>query len=200
MPSKRITVNCAQCGTPIIRFPSQATSKRVFCSRECSQRAQRRRVACTCFRCGKIFERWESAARNAEKHFCSRTCQAASRSGELNPNWNGGSFVRPDGYVAVRTDGGGYVLEHRLVMEQSLGRYLTKDEVVHHIDGDKERNDIENLQLLTPSEHTLLHLSEIEWSRNHRQCIVCGTVDTPHKGHGMCCQCYQRQRRSRASD
>lgn len=47
--------------------------------------------------------------------------------------------------------------EHRYVMEQFLQRKLTKNEVVHHIDEDKTNNDIENLQVLTRSEHSRLH-------------------------------------------
>lgn len=39
-----------------------------------------------------------------------------------------------------------YVLEHRIVMENYLGRILDTNEVVHHIDGNKKNNSIENFQ------------------------------------------------------
>ena len=47
----------------------------------------------------------------------------------------------------------GYMLEHRLVMEEELGRYLTKEERVHHIDGDKINNNPENLYITTRAGH-----------------------------------------------
>lgn len=42
----------------------------------------------------------------------------------------------------------GYVLEHRLVMEQHLGRFLTENEVIHHKDGVRDNNELSNLQLM----------------------------------------------------
>lgn len=51
----------------------------------------------------------------------------------------------------------GYVLLHRLIMENHIGRLLRENEVVHHIDGNKINNKIENLMLLTNSEHSRLH-------------------------------------------
>lgn len=67
------------------------------------------------------------------------------------------------GYVFVilhghpMSDSRGRVLEHRFVMSKHLGRIIGKDEVVHHIDGDRKNNSIENLELMTRPEHTRIH-------------------------------------------
>ena len=85
--------------------------------------------------------------------------------GSSNKNWRGGKRKAGEGgnYIAIfnplHPSAGKlrHVLEHRLVMEQKLGRILLKDEVVHHINGNKKDNRAENLLLLTQSEHKKLH-------------------------------------------
>jgi hypothetical protein len=70
---------------------------------------------------------------------------------------------RPDGsnrYVRIKVEddlGIRWMAEHRWAMEQSLGRHLADDEVVHHIDGNTLNNVIENLELMTDAEHRALH-------------------------------------------
>lgn len=49
---------------------------------------------------------------------------------------------------------------HRVVMERKLGRKLKANEIVHHIDGNKQNNDPNNLMLMTQSEHIKLHLAQ----------------------------------------
>lgn len=52
-----------------------------------------------------------------------------------------------------------YVPQHRLVVEEAIGRYLTKEEIVHHIDCIKDNNVIENLFVTTQSGHNVAHNS-----------------------------------------
>lgn len=49
---------------------------------------------------------------------------------------------------------------HRVVVERHIGRRLESFEIVHHIDGDKWNNDINNLEIMTQAEHAALHLRQ----------------------------------------
>jgi hypothetical protein len=73
---------------------------------------------------------------------------------ERNPNWRGGRKISWNGYVLVYVSRdhpmitkAGSVPEHRLVMSEYLGRPLVRGETVHHINGDRQDNRIENLEL-----------------------------------------------------
>lgn len=72
--------------------------------------------------------------------------------------WNGYRRVRcPDHPLA---DGKGYVGEHILVMETTIGRQLAEQERVHHINGVKDDNRPENLRLMSDPEHRSMHSSQ----------------------------------------
>ena len=73
--------------------------------------------------------------------------------------WKGGRWIRKDGYVAVTVYNHPHptsrncVLEHRLVMEKKLGRYLKPEEIVHHFNGIRDDNRPENLGLTNKKKH-----------------------------------------------
>jgi hypothetical protein len=77
--------------------------------------------------------------------------------GDQHGHWKGGRIKTAAGYWYVKlaakdpmygmANTGGYVAEHRLVMARKLGRPLLPTETVHHIDGDRENNAEDNLQL-----------------------------------------------------
>lgn len=60
---------------------------------------------------------------------------------------NGSGFVNSHGYRVVTMPDGVQKLEHRVIMEEYLGRPLSPDETVHHLDGDRLNNNVENLEL-----------------------------------------------------
>lgn len=68
--------------------------------------------------------------------------------GSKNPNWKGGRYHTANGYIYVSSaSGGNKIFEHRLVMERHLGRRLQEWETVHHKNGVRDDNRIENLEL-----------------------------------------------------
>lgn len=85
-----------------------------------------------------------------------------SQTGSNNPYWKGG-FINGWGYKKIRVSGK-YMFEHRHVMEQQLGRPLVRGEEVHHMSHDKLDNRVENLVVLSSSEHSKLH-----WDKSKRE-------------------------------
>lgn len=84
--------------------------------------------------------------------------------GKKNPAWNGGQTYNPQGYILLKrpdhphANNQGYMREHRLVIEEHLGRYLHPEEVIHHINGVRDDNRKENLMLFrSESEHQAFH-------------------------------------------
>jgi len=125
-------------------------------------------VICKCDYCGKEFKRPFSHIKKFGVHFCTilhqRKYSGLKRRGDKNYLWKGGKYKCKDGYVWVyvpnhpNKNKDRCVLEHRFVMEKHIGRYLKKSELVHHKNGIRDDNRIENLELI---ENRKIH------SKNH---------------------------------
>jgi len=94
--------------------------------------------------------------------------------GEKHPRWKGGKRISREGYILILVrnhpyiTNDGYMFEHRLVMEKHIGRYLLPSEIVHHINGIKTDNRIENLELTTRKIHTKNHSKARKILRNKK--------------------------------
>lgn len=127
------------------RFPSQTPYKR------------------NCDVCGTYYE-------SRSPYVCSRKCHGKRVTATRNMKTKGGR-INHRGYVRLwmpdypwGTTAKGYVLEHRYVMEQHLGRKLDPWEKVHHKNGIKDDNRLENLAIVTHFQH-----------RGAIECPACGT-------------------------
>lgn len=109
-----------------------------------------------------------------------QTQRTGPRSGPGHPEWKGGQIIDKNGYLLVYCPGHphasgsrkSYVRAHRLVVEQHLGRYLDPKEVVHHKNGDRLDNRIENLSLYSENKFHLkdeLKGKVPKWSEEGRQ-------------------------------
>jgi len=139
-----------------------------------------------CDNCGKEFDTYKSYDKRNYKHrFCSKKCEGEFRNLKNSvSHWQGGSVSGSTGYKYIMYQGKA-IEEHRLVMMKHLGRDLKEDEVVHHINGNKLDNRIENLQLMTRSEHHSLHRKKAVYC----VCRRCGNT-RHHKARGLCSNCY----------
>lgn len=92
----------------------------------------------------------------------------------------------------------GRMYEHILIISNLLGRGLRRKEQVHHVDGNPQNNAIQNLKIVTPSEHRLIH-SHGKGARSKRpHCAECMTL-IPYKSKtGLCVKHYWISVRTRS--
>ena len=125
-----------------------------------------------CELCGK--ERWVQLRHKNPMHLICRSCNiklclGKGLVGSRNPMWKGGRYKDSAGYIVVRiypddffysmADHKGYILEHRLIMAKHLSRCLLPWEIIHHKNGIKDDNRLENLELLP---HGRFHLIDMK--------------------------------------
>lgn len=130
---------CEVCGTPFERVPKTQRA----CSVECGNKLKRVDRDVTCKTCGKTFER----PHGKQRLYCSRSCAQTART-------KAGEFVRDEGAIQAHMNGylmekrgGRWHMQHRLIVSEKLGRPLEPFERVHHINGHRDDNHPENLEL-----------------------------------------------------
>jgi len=99
-------------------------------------------------------------------------------------------------------DSNGCIYEHRFVMEQHLGRYLKRQEQIHHKNENKQDNRIDNLQLVTQREHLMIHKRPIS-DKSDRFCQLCRNKTNVNKngveywtkaeGGWICAKCREKR-------
>lgn len=134
-------------------------------ARDIGKEGSKRYFSVVCPNCKK--SRWVATGNTRIKGytgFC-KPCCGIERQGEKSSQWKGGRKIHR-GYISVYArehplaNVKGYVLEHRLAAAEKWGVQAIKGKHVHHKDGNIQNNDIENLEILTISEHTVLHNGE----------------------------------------
>lgn len=131
-----------------------------YCSKQCMNNNSR----CyeTCKFCNQQFEIINN--QKGKRIYCSTECYNNDSIG--NPYLSGPYYRCSDGNNQQLN-------YHRYLIQQHLGRKLLSNEHIHHIDGNKLNNTIDNLMIVSPSDHRKLH-KEKEWK--DIKCLHCGII------------------------
>lgn len=190
----KVERKCKFCGSVFKTHPCQIKiGLGKYCSHPCYAKAITKRKPIVCAYCGK------RGMTKQGKIYCSRDCAFKHRKGKDSPLWRGGKILRA-GYWFIKV-GSRYVREHRVIMERILGRTLHQKEIVHHKNGIKNDNRIENLEVTNHHNHFQTHTAEryaaagMDYLKE-RKCSDCHAVKCLgdfHKGAHHCKPCKAKR-------
>jgi len=169
---------CLICDKKFWVYPSKT---RKYCSRKCEVLSRYKRIIRKCLNCNKEFEIPLSKFKLGKGKYCCRKCyyegykhskatkekigkSQFGKRGKEARGWKGGKFQDKKGYWWIyspnhpRKTMRNYVKRATLIAEKRLGRFLTKTEVIHHINGNSSDDRLKNLYLFSSSsKHNKYH-------------------------------------------
>lgn len=155
MRTKAVRV-CVRCSSEF--HPQGGRGPRQFCSPRCYLLNRwGERDPGVCRTCGAPLPLGKRSRR-----FCSVPCRVKAQVGSRRdcqpiPYGKDGVYLARRQPHHPHADSHGYVMEHRLVMEGVIGRFLTPEELVHHEDENPRNNAASNLRIMSAAEHTRHH-------------------------------------------
>lgn len=139
-------VQCNVCGADFVTYPSKiARGRGKYCSRSCSMPVTNKALK----KAGEVTRFVEGQEAHNKQGYTYTIARKGGNKYRL--------ILKPEHPLANKR---GYVREHRLVMSEHLGRPLSDDEVVHHIDENPMNNSIDNLELMSGADHRRIHLKD----------------------------------------
>lgn len=144
--AKRPQKQCDYCGKIFDFFGKHKyRNKHYFCCKECGFAFKVKKITVNCDWCGKPFLRKRSDVARSKHNFCDRGCYQ--------------DFINFEKAGARNQRVAGKTL-YRILAELKIGRKLSPNEEVHHIDGNHLNNNQDNLQVISASEHSKIHASQ----------------------------------------
>lgn len=176
---------CDWCGKETRKKYSQALkTKHHFCNKECFSKWYSKNMS------GKNGSRYGTGRKpetiaNVEKYMKDKNKKGGRSNYRKTKNSLGYTLIyMPEHPYSTKL---GYISEHRLIMENAIGRYLKKNEIVHHIDGDVTNNNLENLMYFQDNgEHIRWHRTVkkmIHWKLRPKNKVVIAEGIIDKQGH-----------------
>lgn len=165
MPKPAVFINCKSCNKNFKR----KRKKQLFCCLVCGEKGKKyvqtrfeKKISVICGFCKKEFKKWPCLVKKTLnlKHYCNSNCRKLDmRLGKTSYGFKKttGSPLNP--YKRCMKEGK-FVYEHRWLMEQKIKRKLNRHEHVHHINGNPKDNRVENLEILSNSDHAKTHFGK----------------------------------------